>query len=297
MNGSGQASGPTVALVVPTRDEATHVTAFVERVDAALRPFPVDWHAEVIDDSEDETAAVLRGLASRGAPLELTHRSDADQIGGGGSAVRAGLGRARGDVICVIDADLQHPPEVLPELLAPILLGRADICVGSRYRRGGSAAGLNRRWRRVAARISGVVVRWLFPATRWTTDPDSGLFAVRRGVLDSLTLRPRGSRVLAEILVRGRWRTVCDVPYHFAPGDGDDNHPGAGEAIALAGELISLLRLDPRLASSSRRRNGHFDGDGVPQRKRVAPVQVELLRDDSRTEGEPARPVRSGGVA
>ncbi len=103
----------------------------------------------------------------------------------------------------MIDADLQHPPEILPELLAPIVLGRADICVGSRYRRGGSAAGLESRWRRIAARGSGVAARWLLPATRLTSDPGSGLFAMRREVLDSVALRPQGSRVLAEILVRG----------------------------------------------------------------------------------------------
>ena len=192
----------TVALVVPTRNETAHVELFVERVEAALAPFAIDWHAEVIDDSDDETPAILRGLAGQGAPLEVTHRGEADRRGVLGGAIRTGLGRARGEIVCVIDADLQHPPEILPELLAPIVLGRADICVGSRYRRGGSAAGLQSRWRRLAARGSGVAARWLLPATRLTSDPGSGLFAMRREVIDSVALRPQGSRVLAEILVR-----------------------------------------------------------------------------------------------
>ena len=55
MNGAGRRVS-TVALVVPTRNEATHVEPFIERVEAALAPFPIDWHAEVIDDSEDDTA-------------------------------------------------------------------------------------------------------------------------------------------------------------------------------------------------------------------------------------------------
>ncbi|MGH2993064.1 MAG: glycosyltransferase, partial [Solirubrobacterales bacterium] len=136
------ASRTTVALVVPTRNEAAHVERFVERVEAALAPFPIAWHAEVIDDSDDDTPAILRGLAGRGAPVDVTHRDEAHRLGVLGGAIRTGLARARGEIVCVIDADLQHPPEILPELLAPIVLGRADICVGSRYRRGGSAAGL-----------------------------------------------------------------------------------------------------------------------------------------------------------
>src|SRR5829696_5365358 len=62
-SGTGPASRTTVALVVPTRNEAAHVDPFIERVEAALAPFLIDWHAEVIDDSEDETPALLRGLA------------------------------------------------------------------------------------------------------------------------------------------------------------------------------------------------------------------------------------------
>ena len=189
----------------------------------------------------------------------------------------------------MIDADLQHPPEILPELLAPILLGRADICVGSRYRRGGSAAGLESRWRRLAARVSGALVRWLFPATRLTTDPGSGLFAVRREVLDSVALRPRGSRVLAEILVRARWRTVCDVPYRFAVTDDGDAHLGAAAAFALARELISLWRLDLGWLPPGDRRT-RLGGNGLRDRRRVAPVHVELLRESAAADEVPEDP-------
>jgi dolichol-phosphate mannosyltransferase len=293
---SPNAARPSVALVVPTRNEAAHIAPFVERVEAALAPFPIDWYAEVIDDSNDDTPAIVRGLASRRAPLELIHRADLKH-GGPGGAARSGLARADATVLCVIDADLQHPPEVLPELLAPVLLGRADICVGSRYRREGSAAGLDSRWRRLGARASGALVRWLFPATRLTTDPGSGLFAMRREVLDAVPLRPRGSRVLAEVLVRGHWRTICDVPYRFEATDDGEAPPGAAAAFGLAGELVSLLRLDPRLASAVRHKD-RPGADRVAVRRRVGPVHVELLRSPMEAPPtEPARPSRSGGAA
>jgi dolichol-phosphate mannosyltransferase len=278
---------PTVALVVPTRNEAAHVESFVQRVDAALAPFPVDWHAEVIDDSDDDTPAILRELAGQGAPVEVNHRDPAHRPGVLGGAIRSGLSGARGEVVCVIDADLQHPPEILPDLLAPIVLGRADISVGSRYRRGGSAAGLGSRWRRLAARGAGAAARWLLPATRLTSDPGSGLFALRREVIDSVALRAQGSRVLAEILVRGRWRTVCDVPYRFAVTDDRSPRLGTRDAVAVARELASLWRgraRPPAAGVWGRLRRA----DRLPGRRRVAPVHVELLRDvPSRLESSP----------
>jgi Glycosyl transferase family 2 len=251
-NGATPGTPPTVAIVVPTRDEAERVDPFVERVEAALSPFPIDWHTEVIDGSAE------------GSP---------------GRAIRSGLARARGDIVCLIDADLQHSPEILPELLAPVVLGRADICIGSRYRWGGSASGGESRWRRLAAWMSHQAVRWLFPATRVTSDPGSGLFALRRDVLDSVALRSSGSRVLAEILVRARWQTVCDVPHRSELNDDGEAHLGATAAFSLARELISLLRLDPRLAASSRGWNRHRSADASDHRRRVAAVHVELLHE------------------
>ena len=208
----------------------------------------------------------------------MTHRDEADRPGVLGGAIRTGLGRARGEIVCVIDADLQHPPEILPELLAPIVLGRADICVGTRYRRGGSAAGLESRWRRLAARGSGAAARWLLPATRLTSDPGSGLFAMRREVLDSVALPPPGLAGPGRDPGAGRWRTVCDVPYRFAlTGDGA-GRLGAADAFAAARELISLWPARPTESATSVwsrfRRSDRLQG-----RRRVAPVHVELLRD------------------
>jgi dolichol-phosphate mannosyltransferase len=283
-----EASMTALALVVPTRNEAANIEPFVERVAAALAPFPIEWHAEMVDDSDDDTAARLRTLASRGAPVRVI-RQDGGAIDGGlGSAIRTGLKRATGDVVCVIDADLQHPPEILPALVAPIVLGRADICVGSRYRRGGSAAGLESHWRRLAARAAAVAVRWLLPATRLTSDPGSGLFAVRRDVLESVDLRATGPRVLAEILAQARWYAICDVPYRFALTDGGNADLGVADGVAAARELIGLWQLRPWIAALRNGRNGRRRIDPDLVRRRVAPVHVELLRPAGR-DGAPSQ--------
>jgi dolichol-phosphate mannosyltransferase len=261
-------SGTSLTLVVPTRNEAENVRPFVERVRAALEPYPIEWYAEIVDASDDDTTTRLRRLAKRGAPLKIVRQNDVTKAGLG-RAIRAGLEDARGDVVCVIDADLQHPPEILPDLLAPIVLGRADICVGSRYLSGGSAAGLETRWRRAAARGARIAVRRLLPATRMTTDPGSGLFAMRRELLDGLDFHATGPRVLAEILTRAEWHTICDVPYRFVVTDGDNTELGLADGLAATRELLGLYRWRPPAAR---------DGEPSPDHRQVAPVHAELMR-------------------
>lgn len=281
---AGRMSAATLTLVVPTRNEATHVKPFVERIRAALAPFPIDWRAAIVDDSDDDTSLRLRRLARRGAPVRVI-RQDGERNGGLGTAIRAGLDRADGDVVCVIDADLQHPPEIIPELVAPLVLGRADICVGSRYRPGGSTAGLGSRWRRFAARAGRVAVRWLLPATRLTSDPGSGLFAVHRDVLDSVELRATGPRVLAEILTRAEWRTICDVPYRFEVTDEGNAELGVADGLAAAGELIGLWQWRPWIAALRNGRNCRRQLE-PPVRRRVAPTHPELLRSPALSEAD-----------
>jgi dolichol-phosphate mannosyltransferase len=264
-----RSSATSLTLVVPTRNEAENVRPFVERVRAALEPYPIEWYAEIVDSSDDDTTTRLRRLAKRGAPLKITRQSEVTKAGLG-RAIRAGLADARGDVVCVIDADLQHPPEILPDLLAPIVLGRADISVGSRYSTGGSAAGLETRWRRLAARGARIAVRRVLPATRLTTDPGSGLFAMRRELLETMEFHATGPRVLAEILTRAEWHTICDVPYKFVVTDDENTELGLADGIAATRELLGLYRWRPAAATRG-------EDPSKPQR-RVAPVHAELMR-------------------
>ena len=90
----------TLTLVVPTRNEATHVTSFVERIRAAMAPFPIDWRAEIVDDSDDDTSSRLRRLARRGAPVRVIPQ-DGERSGGIGPRDPGGPGsRRRGRDLC-----------------------------------------------------------------------------------------------------------------------------------------------------------------------------------------------------
>jgi dolichol-phosphate mannosyltransferase len=130
-----------------------------------------------IDDSSDDTACVIEGLALRcSRTVSLIHRPERERSGGLGGAVRAGLLAARADLVCVMDADLQHPPEVLAAMIDEASRSRADVIVASRYRDRGEVGEFS-AFRLAVSRGSAMLAKALFPRRlRSVSDPMSGFF-------------------------------------------------------------------------------------------------------------------------
>src|SRR5437762_2625378 len=115
-----------VSIIVPTLNEAENLPLLVPRIARAMdgRQFEI---IIVDDDSRDNTLAACAEL-SESYPLTLHVREHPkDGLSG---AVLAGFGLARGDVLVVMDADLQHPPERLPALIEPLERGEAEFVLG-----------------------------------------------------------------------------------------------------------------------------------------------------------------------
>lgn len=210
---------PHVTVIVPTRDEADNVDELVRRTHAALDGASLSWELLLVDDSDDDTPARARRHAAAGLPVRVLHRAAGERVDGLSGAVTAGFAEASGEVLAVMDADLQHPPELLAELVGAVVHGGADVSVGSRYCAGAepnAAAGLDGPWRLAVSQVC----RWLVWAVRpglWRVrDPLSGYFVLRRSVIADTVLRPTGYKILLELLARGRWNRVVEVPYRFA---------------------------------------------------------------------------------
>jgi glycosyltransferase involved in cell wall biosynthesis len=217
---------PLVTYVIPCRNEAANIDPLVARLLAACGVLLDESEQSAptlgsvieilfVDDSEDETPDVVRKLKASGLPVDVLHREPGHRDGGMSGALAAGFARARGAVICVMDSDLQHPPELTPELILPIMRGEADLAIASRYIPGGSAAGLGGRWRLAASVGSREIIHLFLPRTRKLTDPGGNFFAFRRSLLDGVTLRPQGFKMLMEILARTNWSKTVELPYVF----------------------------------------------------------------------------------
>src|SRR3984893_2585902 len=139
-----------LSVVIPTRNEAGNVAVLQERLAEALSG--IDHEIIIVDDSNDEVSRPALATAAASDPTwRVIERSKREQTGLG-SAVVQGLRIAQGDAVCVMDGDLQHPPELIPRLLEQVEQG-ADMAVASRYMPGGSRAGLGGFSRVVVSRV------------------------------------------------------------------------------------------------------------------------------------------------
>lgn len=207
-------SYPELSLVIPTYNERESIGPLVSELTTALQG--VAWEAVFVDDSTDGTDGLIRNLAVTQPHIRLLHR-EANR-GGLAGAVVDGLHLARGTYICVLDADLQHPPSRIPDLLTVARQNKADVVVASRYVPGGSASGLDGPLRQLYSRGLKHLSRCVFPRRlARVTDPLGGYFLIHRSVVADADLRPIGYKILLEILVRGRWATAQEVPYRFQP--------------------------------------------------------------------------------
>lgn len=223
-----------LSLVIPTRNEAQNVERLIEAICAAIPGS--EKELVFVDDSDDETPAHLGHLLPQAdCPGTVVHRLPPERDGGLSTAVAAGFRVAHGLYFCSMDADMQHPPAEVPRLLDAAVAHSADVVVASRYTGSGSAAeGFEALSRRLISQASRRAAHVLLPAARATTDPLSGFFLVRRTVVENVNLRPLGYKILLEVLVRGRWQRVVDVPYTFG-----QRHAGASKASLRQGLLFA----------------------------------------------------------
>ena len=205
---------PLLTVVVPTKNERGNVPHVVERLEAALPTVPLE--IVFVDDSNDGTAELVEDLAAEsGRSIVLLKQTHDRHIGGLGAAVVQGLRAARAPWVCVMDADLQHPPELVAALLEQAESRDLDVVVASRYCAQGDAGSFG--WARaMASRSTTTAARLLFPRRlRSVTDPMSGFFLVRRDALDLDRLRPRGFKILLELLVRHPDLRAAEVSFSF----------------------------------------------------------------------------------
>lgn len=220
-----------ISVVVPTYNEAATVPQLAARLAAALPGR--QWELVVVDDgSPDGTADVAERLAPR-LPLRVVRRPGKLGLA---SAVIDGFRAARGDLLVVMDADLSHPPEVVPALVDAVVAG-ADLAVGSRYVAGGGTVDWPLR-RRVVSRVACLMGNALVPVR----DATSGFFALRRDVIEGVRLDPIGFKIGFEVIARGKYRRVVEVPYTFRDREHGRSKFGTREIGSYLLQLLQVAR-------------------------------------------------------
>lgn len=227
-----------LSVIIPTRNEAGNIEPLLRRLERALKGIP--FEVIFVDDSTDNTPQVIRQSA-RLRPFDVTviARPPARR-NGLGMAVVEGMRSARSEWIVVMDGDLQHPPEVIPELMARAETTQADLVMASRLCEGGGTAGLSWR-RRLLSRVLALALHFSFPKhLRHVSDPLTGFFLLRRSRVAVDQLRPEGFKILLEIMIRNPHLKLAEVPFEFGK-----RHSGTSKANSR--EMLRLVRQTIRL--------------------------------------------------
>jgi dolichol-phosphate mannosyltransferase len=226
-----------LTIVVPTYNEAPNVAELVRRVGRAVRG--LDAEIVFVDDSTDATADAVRAAAVDAAlPVRVIHRVVASA--GLGGAVLEGIRAAESDLCLVMDGDLQHPPEDIPALWRRFEAGDVDLVVASRYIGDGSAQGLADRTRVFISKLSTLLTRAMFPIRlRGVSDPMTGFFLVDRRAIEPDGLRPRGFKILLEILARRNVR-VAEIPFRFADRFAGESKASLRQGVNFLVQLTGL---------------------------------------------------------
>ena len=195
-----------VSIVVPTYREADNIQALAARVAGAMAGR--QWELLLVDDNSRDGSVEIVAELARALPVRIEVRRDGPRDLA--LAVIHGFRQACFDLLVVMDADLSHPPERIPDLVAA-LAGGAQMAIGSRYVDGAAVDVAWGRWRQLNSRFATLLAR---PQTA-CADPLAGFFAVERGSLPHLEdLKPQGFKIGLELIVRGRLLTV-EVPITF----------------------------------------------------------------------------------
>lgn len=201
------------SLIIPSYNEGDNIQQIVQILSQLLdTTIPGDYELIVVDDnSPDGTWKLAQELTPEYPQLRVMRRETEKGLS---TAVIRGWQVARGDILGVIDADLQHPPEVLLKLWQEMERG-ADLALASRHVEGGGVSEWNiiRRFLSRGAQMLGLII--LPEVISRLSDPMSGYFLVRRDTIVGKFLSPIGYKILIEVTARGRIRWIGEVGYVF----------------------------------------------------------------------------------
>lgn len=226
------ATAATLSLVVPTYNERDRLPELVRAIFDAYQAGGVDGQLVIVDDnSPDGTGQVADELAAR-YPITVVHRSGKLGLG---TAVIDGFKASASRYVGVIDADLSHPPELVPRMLAVMERDGADVVIGSRYIRGGGT----RNWelsRVMMSRFACLMARGLTPVR----DATSGFFVMKRELAEGVRISAGGFKICLELLIRSAPRLVVEVPYVFTGRTAGESKMNTKEALGYLTQLRAL---------------------------------------------------------
>ncbi|MGY4884461.1 MAG: glycosyltransferase [Nanobdellota archaeon] len=224
-----------LSLVIPTYNEKENIQRLIERIQREFQENKINGEIIIVDDnSPDGTGEILEQLKRKQKNIQIIHRKGKLGLS---SAVLEGWNIAEGDILGVMDADLSHPPEKIKELLWGIEKGGADFTIGSRYIPGGEIKGWNLK-RKVMSKTATLLAR-IYTKVK---DPMTGFFLIKKECVKGVGLNPKGFKILLEVIIKGRYKRVKEIPITFINRTKGKSKAGTKEIIYYIQNLLEYMK-------------------------------------------------------
>lgn len=200
----------TISIIIPTYNEKENLPVLINSIFDVMHGHFLNGEIIIVDDnSPDGTGIVADELSLKYDNIKVLHRKGKEGLS---SAVMEGFINAGGEIVGVMDADLSHPPEVIPDLVKPILDGNSDFIIASRYKKNEKIE----KWP-ISRKITSFGATLLAKPLTGVSDPMSGFFFFRKNIIDGVELSPIGYKIMLEILVKGKYdrSKILEIPFTF----------------------------------------------------------------------------------
>lgn len=201
------------SIIIPTYREVKNLPALIDRLAKTLADQPSFELLLVDDNSQDGTAELIASLAPKHPWCRLIQHTGERSWAG---SVMQGIASAQFPLLVFMDADLSHPPEMIPAMLAALTTPPTQLVIGSRYMKGGS---IDKKWplyRQLISRLSTLIIKPLLPTK--INDPLSGFIATQKAFYaqNGQQWKPIGTKLALEMIVKSRLTHIQEIPIHFA---------------------------------------------------------------------------------
>jgi dolichol-phosphate mannosyltransferase len=201
-------SDAVLSIIIPTYNEKENIRNLIDAILGLFDRAQIEGEVIIVDDdSPDGTGSIATSIKESEPRLRVIVRKG---VRGLSSATLSGFEIARGDILLVMDSDLSHPVELIPALVSPIVNGICEMSVASRHVSGGGVKDWSLK-RKIISRGATLLARLVTNVK----DPMSGFFAIKPSVLQGIKLNPKGFKIGLEIIARGNYSKIAEVPYIF----------------------------------------------------------------------------------
>jgi dolichol-phosphate mannosyltransferase len=246
----------SLSIVIPTYNESKNIVKILDSLSTALTR---EMNAEIIvvdDNSPDGTSKTVEEYAkdpkNSGYSIHVIRRENKRGLS---SAIVTGIEYAKGDAVVVMDSDLSHPPQTIPQMVEELQNSNCDIVVASRYVKGGSVSGWPFKRKLISKGATKIAQHGLGIKIK---DPMSGFFAFKRNIVNNIKFDAIGYKILLEILVKARGAKVKEIPYNFINRTTGSSKMDLPVCVDYLQSVWGLYRYGQSVKVTERRTSVHF---------------------------------------